>query len=342
MIKKIVIRDVASFDHEGCTLENLQRVNIIYGGNGTGKTTISRILNECTDKCYYPSCSIECEKGDDCNILVYNQDFKESALRETMPGVFTFGEDWILAEKKLFDLMSKVDAYKENAVNEEALHNLQNMSEELGSKLQRCNLFKPSIDVINALLKKSGFGNFRIQFSPGSEDRYQIQRPDGSFEFESLSEGEVTFISFLYFMQVAKNSSKHKTDKRTVVVIDDPISSLDNRTVDVVGSLVRELLDEARKPEKDRYIEQAIVMTHNMGFYKQVVSPRKRKDTHYWRLKKSGEKSVISAYGENNPIRGGYEFLWQELKEESEKTDSTLLPNLMRSIIETYFVVFGG
>ncbi len=34
MIKKIVIRDVASYDHEGVTFDNLSKVNFIYGGNG--------------------------------------------------------------------------------------------------------------------------------------------------------------------------------------------------------------------------------------------------------------------------------------------------------------------
>ena len=50
MIKQITIRDVASFDHEGIVLENLQRVNFIYGGNGTGKTTISRFLAGMDDR----------------------------------------------------------------------------------------------------------------------------------------------------------------------------------------------------------------------------------------------------------------------------------------------------
>ncbi len=44
MIKRITIRDVASYDHEGCTFDDLTKVNIIYGGNGTGKTTLSRFL----------------------------------------------------------------------------------------------------------------------------------------------------------------------------------------------------------------------------------------------------------------------------------------------------------
>ena len=45
MIKKIVIRDVASYDHDGATFENLSKVNFIYGGNGTGKTTVSRVYS---------------------------------------------------------------------------------------------------------------------------------------------------------------------------------------------------------------------------------------------------------------------------------------------------------
>ena len=45
MIKRITIRDVASYDKEGVTFDNLTKVNIIYGGNGTGKTTVSRVLD---------------------------------------------------------------------------------------------------------------------------------------------------------------------------------------------------------------------------------------------------------------------------------------------------------
>ena len=43
MIRRITVRDVASYGSEGVTLENLQRVNFIYGSNGSGKTTLSRL-----------------------------------------------------------------------------------------------------------------------------------------------------------------------------------------------------------------------------------------------------------------------------------------------------------
>ena len=41
MIKRIVIKDTATFDSTGVELDNLQKVNFIYGGNACGKTTIS-------------------------------------------------------------------------------------------------------------------------------------------------------------------------------------------------------------------------------------------------------------------------------------------------------------
>lgn len=50
MIKKITIRDVASYDHEGIVLDDLRKVNFIYGGNGCGKTTLSRLLDAVKDQ----------------------------------------------------------------------------------------------------------------------------------------------------------------------------------------------------------------------------------------------------------------------------------------------------
>lgn len=44
MISRLTVRNVATFDSEGVTLEGLQRVNFIYGRNGVGKTTLSRVL----------------------------------------------------------------------------------------------------------------------------------------------------------------------------------------------------------------------------------------------------------------------------------------------------------
>lgn len=72
MIKKIVIKNVASFDNEGVTLDDLKKVNFIYGGNACGKTTISRVLS-CKDIQHsFPQCNVEWE-GDPLQVVTYNK-----------------------------------------------------------------------------------------------------------------------------------------------------------------------------------------------------------------------------------------------------------------------------
>ena len=92
MIKKIVIKDVASYDAEGVVLDDLRKVNFIYGGNGTGKTTISRVLGSVNPEVEFPGCEVEWA-GAPRKVLVYNKDFKERNFQENIPGVFTIGED---------------------------------------------------------------------------------------------------------------------------------------------------------------------------------------------------------------------------------------------------------
>ena len=44
MIEKIEIKNTATYINE--VLDNLSKVNFIYGNNGSGKTTVSRIIRE--------------------------------------------------------------------------------------------------------------------------------------------------------------------------------------------------------------------------------------------------------------------------------------------------------
>lgn len=89
-------------------------------------------------------------------------------------------------------------------------------------------------------------------------------------------------------------------------------------------------------------IQQVMVLTHNLEFLKQVAPHQRRKDTHNWRLVKRGNVSQVIDYGDKRPVNSGYEQLWEELQDACQTFDSTRLPNLMRNIIETYFLKFGG
>ncbi|MCK9271326.1 MAG: AAA family ATPase [Tenuifilaceae bacterium] len=196
---------------------------------------------------------------------------------------------------------------------------------------------------MNKLLESYGFNSFRIVKSPKVDNCYQIQREDGSLVESTLSEGEVTFITFLYFYQLAKGGHEEdKVNERRVLIVDDPISSLDSNVLFVVSSLLRRYLDEIRSGEGN--IVQLILLTHNSYFHKQIaiVEGRNqlRADTAFWILRKGRKWTSIESYGNENPISSTYELLWKELRSEDNKS-SVLLKNAMRRILEYYFTVFG-
>jgi wobble nucleotide-excising tRNase len=82
---------------------------------------------------------------------------------------------------------------------------------------------QPTIDAINALLTSFGFQGFSLA-KADSGNYYVLRRPNGVDARETLSEGERTFITFLYFYHLLKGSDSESgitTDR--VVVFDDPV-----------------------------------------------------------------------------------------------------------------------
>ena len=202
---------------------------------------------------------------------------------------------------------------------------------------------QPAVDEINRSLKAYGFTNFQIVPSPIKDNSYQIQRMDGSLATNTLSEGEETFISFLYFLQFAKGSiDANKISSKKILVLDDPICSLDSTVLYIVSSMVKALIKAIRDNKSD--VEQIFILTHNVFFHKEAsfVDGRTKvlNDVHYWIISKDNNITSIRAFEEINPIKTSYELLWQELKTNSNASLVTT-QNIMRRIIENYFGILG-
>ncbi|GGI14469.1 hypothetical protein GCM10007377_11090 [Galliscardovia ingluviei] len=203
---------------------------------------------------------------------------------------------------------------------------------------------QPTVNEINRSLQNFGFTNFRIVPSDAKTNTYQIQRQDGTLASSTLSEGEGTFISFLYFLQLAKGSiDASKVSNRRILVIDDPISSLDSTVLYFVSSLVKNIIKDVREGGSE--VEQIFILTHNVFFYKEIAFIDRRadecNDIHHWILWKNNNISTIRAYGTTNPIKTSYELLWEELKKNEDASIITT-QNTMRRILEIYFKVIGG
>ncbi len=225
--------------------------------------------------------------------------------------------------------------------NQEEVKKLENEIKELEKNMVS---IKPIVNEINAFLKGYGFTNFGLACTE-DEKFYRIQREDGQLVGETLSEGEVTFITFLYYYHLAKGSLKENDiSKNKVLVIDDPISSLDSNILFMVSVLVKDLMKETM--EEKTNIKQIIILTHNTYFYKEITLEYDLKcyqgKYSFWIIKKDNNVSKIKDYKEN-PIKNSYELLWQEVKQAKENNASWVsLQNVMRRIIEYYFRILGG
>ncbi len=227
--------------------------------------------------------------------------------------------------------------------NQEEVKKLENEIKELEKNMVS---IKPIVNEINTLLKGYGFTNFGLACTE-DEKSYRIQREDGQLVGETLSEGEVTFITFLYYYHLTKGSLEESDiSKNKVLVIDDPISSLDSNILFMVSVLVKELMKETMKEtmEEKTNIKQVIILTHNTYFYKEITYDLKYYQGKYsfWIIRKDNNISKIKDYKEN-PIKNSYELLWQEVKQAKENNVSWVsLQNVMRRIIEYYFRILGG
>ncbi|MCQ2822767.1 AAA family ATPase [Helicobacter pylori] len=229
---------------------------------------------------------------------------------------------------------------KEISENQEKVKKLENEIKELEKNMVS---IKPIVNKINTLLKGYGFTNFGLACTE-DEKFYRIQREDGQLVGETLSEGEVTFITFLYYYHLAKGSLKENDiSKNKVLVIDDPISSLDSNILFIVSALVKDLMKETMKEKTN--IKQIIILTHNTYFYKEITLEydlkRYQGKYSFWIIKKDNNVSKIKDCKEN-PIKNSYELLWQEVKQAKENNASCVsLQNVMRRIIEYYFRILG-
>ena len=202
---------------------------------------------------------------------------------------------------------------------------------------------QPTIDAINALLFSFGFQGFKLAMA-SSGTSYKLVRSDGTDAKATLSEGEKTFVTFLYFYHLLKGSDTESgmTSDR-IVVFDDPVSSLDSDILFIVSSLIKGLFEEVLSNKGT--IKQIFVLTHNVYFHREITfNPRRNKDQAmsnetFWIVRKSDSGSKVEKFN-HNPIKTSYELLWGEVRR-SDRSNLTI-QNILRRILENYFKILGG
>lgn len=164
-------------------------------------------------------------------------------------------EEWKRAQK------SREDKSTEKTRVRTELDRVRADLEQVGTRLR--GLMPP--DVLNEDLRRYlGHDAIRFAAHPGdgsSDPGYQVIRSDGR-RAERLSEGELTAVALLYFLRGCRTTEA--TAPPDVVVIDDPVTSLDDAGVFSAHAFIKDAL--ARDYGKDG--PTVFVVTHNHAYFR--------------------------------------------------------------------------
>ena len=151
------------------------------------------------------------------------------------------------------ELRKAVDTAKDVVQDEKK--NIQSLNTEI-NKLERQIIEhrRPAEELNENLRNYLGHNELRLEIK---ETGYAVTR--GTEPADSLSEGETTAIALLYFLKSLKDKGFNL--ENGIVVLDDPVSSLDANALFFAFSFIRERTEGAG---------QLFILTHNFSLLRQV------------------------------------------------------------------------
>lgn len=265
-----------------------------------------------------------------------------------------------------FRLQGEVETYRaaqeeEKKLRKELDDEIKGIYEETGKIRSELEILGASsttilaaIEEMNKVLRDSGFEGFEIVKSDMAKDAYKVVHGDKKLAVR-LSDGERHFLSFLYFYNRVKGCDANGVQKDKIVIIDDPVSSLDGNALFIISSLVREMIevcynntDYRGQTVKGDYIKQLFILTHNAQFHRGITYNQVGRFScaNFYKINKVDNCSTIkwckrrsrkeAGEEENyNPVKNAYAALWSEYLELQNEIP---LMNVIHRILDFYFL----
>ena len=140
MITTITLKNKATYNSTGVTIDDLTKLNYFLGNNGCGKSTLANYMqsiSENTSSSIYPDCSVDGYNPAQEEIIVFNQHFIENNFMnsDTLKGVLSLNQTNVTIDtqikaneksisgkndeqKQLEDENDKIDIKRENNRND--------------------------------------------------------------------------------------------------------------------------------------------------------------------------------------------------------------------------------
>jgi wobble nucleotide-excising tRNase len=175
------------------------------------------------------------------------------------------------------------------------------------------------------------------------EDKFRLER--SGHPAEHLSEGEKSAIAFAYFLtelKALRNDDPPKLPK-TIIFLDDPISSLDSNHIFQVRSLLKDFF-------KTEDFAQLFISTHNFEFFSMLfdsgifsrTQTEINRPLYFIKRDKSGISTIEKMPKSFSNYKSEYVGLFHILKDFNDSADKDnfayllLLPNALRRFVELY------
>jgi wobble nucleotide-excising tRNase len=143
-------------------------------------------------------------------------------------------------------------------------------------RAQKLAQFKKESKYINDFLRRLCVSNFTVDVSDGKEG-FKVIYKNGRQKKgvkNSLSEGEKTALAFAYFLSKYQFEIKDNlqiNESECIIILDDPVSSLDENRLYSTALVIRDiLLPKAKNKEQTDWegCKQSFVFSHNLIFLK--------------------------------------------------------------------------
>lgn len=210
------------------------------------------------------------------------------------------------------------------------------LEEHVRTLKQKAKSTHESASALNEIFKVA-FPYRKIEITDNDEGTGYVLKRDGSHcPFSTLSEGEKNLIALTYFIH-SINDAQDKLPDDGIVLIDDPVSSLDKQAIFQIFSIIT---SEMKKHTGRQYF----VLTHNLDFlghlkefYDKAIG---KKEVRLFGLSATDKGCTIGSIHpllKNHKSDYYYVFsLLHKFKDSCEPEDSYLIVNLLRRWLETF------
>jgi wobble nucleotide-excising tRNase len=213
---------------------------------------------------------------------------------------------------------------------------INKLDEQVRTLKQKAKNTHESASRLNTLFKVV-FPYRKIEITDSDDGAGYVLKRDGILcSFSSLSEGEKNFIALAYFIY-SINDAQNKLSDNGIVLIDDPVSSLDKQAIFQIFSII---VNETKKNSSRQYL----ILTHSLDFLGHLKE-------FFGKAIGNGSVRLFSlsatnggcSIGEIDPLlkdhRSDYYYTFSVLyrfKDVCSLEDSYLIVNLLRRWLETF------